>query len=144
MIVIDYCFSPIMNLQCITAVECDWPETPANKRRRVFCSQYEGYGAVCNCAAPLPLDTKAPDVSAINCQDSPPPQLIIISFLQFPNNNVRDVPVAVVASNRPHYLFSVRAYAYVCACVCVCVCTCTCTHMSVCGEGEEGEREKVN
>ena len=65
-------------------VECDWPQTAENQRRVTFCSKYEGYGALCHCANPLPLSIK-------------PLPLI--------PNNVDDVPVTVIASNRPFYLF---------------------------------------
>lgn len=65
-------------------VACDWPETKENNRRLKFCSKYEGYGSLCHCANPLPLSFK------------PLPL--------FPNN-IADVPVTVIASNRPIYLF---------------------------------------
>lgn len=65
-------------------VECDWPETAENRRRLKFCSKYEGYGSLCHCAKPLPLSFKP---------------------LPLTPNNVADVPVAVIASNRPFYLF---------------------------------------
>ena len=65
-------------------VECDWPMTTENKLRRAFCSKYEGYGALCHCAKPLPLLVKSPPLSP---------------------NNVAGVPVTIIASNRPLYLF---------------------------------------
>lgn len=65
-------------------VECDWPETKENKKRREFCSKYEGYGSLCHCAKPLSLSFKTPPLIP---------------------NNVADVPVTVIASNRPLYLF---------------------------------------
>ena len=46
-----------------SVVDCDWPDTPENRRRKAFCSKYEGYGALCHCANPLPLIIKAPKVS---------------------------------------------------------------------------------
>lgn len=64
--------------------ECDWPDNEENQRRRAFCNHIEGYGSVCSCADPAPLTF------------SPEP---------VPNNRVKDVPVAIVASNRPHYLY---------------------------------------
>jgi len=67
-----------------SAVECDWPSTPENHRRKAFCSRYEGYGSLCHCASPLPLNIKAPKLAS---------------------NNVADVPVSIIASNRPLYLF---------------------------------------
>ena len=65
-------------------VECDWPRTAENELRRSFCSKYEGYGALCHCAKPLPLSVKSPPLSP---------------------NNVANVPVSIIASNRPLYLF---------------------------------------
>ncbi|XP_066996973.1 protein O-linked-mannose beta-1,2-N-acetylglucosaminyltransferase 1 [Anabrus simplex] len=64
--------------------ECDWPDTEENRRRREFCNHIEGYGSVCSCSDPAPLIF------------SPEPVL---------NNQVHDVPVAIIASNRPHYLY---------------------------------------
>lgn len=71
-------------LKSESVTECDWPDTTENARRRVFCSKYEGYGSLCHCSAPLPLTIKP---------------------LPLTPNNVADVPVAVIASNRPLYLF---------------------------------------
>ncbi|KAF4532879.1 hypothetical protein B566_EDAN001482 [Ephemera danica] len=64
--------------------ECDWPDTAENKRRREFCSHIEGYGSVCSCSDPAPL---------------------IFNPEALDNNQVHDVPVAIIASNRPHYLY---------------------------------------
>uniref|UniRef100_A0A6A7G3Y6 Protein O-linked-mannose beta-1,2-N-acetylglucosaminyltransferase 1 n=1 Tax=Hirondellea gigas TaxID=1518452 RepID=A0A6A7G3Y6_9CRUS len=64
--------------------ECDWSESEENRRRREFCSHIEGYGSVCSCDQPAPL-----------------------TFTTEPllNNQVHDVPVSIIASNRPHYLY---------------------------------------
>ena len=43
-------------------VDCDWPDSAENRKRREFCMRYEGYGALCHCSNPLPLDTKPPKV----------------------------------------------------------------------------------
>ena len=67
------------------SVDCDWPNTLENMRRHRFCSKYEGYTSLCRCATPLPISIH------------PPYQLV--------PNRVADVPVAVIASNRPIYLF---------------------------------------
>lgn len=67
-----------------TSVECDWPRTSGNMRRSKFCARYEGYGALCHCARPLPLYTVLPPLVP---------------------NNIEGVPVTIIASNRPHYLF---------------------------------------
>ncbi|KAG8186088.1 hypothetical protein JTE90_003171 [Oedothorax gibbosus] len=65
--------------------ECgEWEEGEESKRRRAFCSHIEGYGSVCSCTHPAPLSF-APK--------------------QIENNRVHDVPVAIIASNRPHYLY---------------------------------------
>ncbi|XP_064626979.1 protein O-linked-mannose beta-1,2-N-acetylglucosaminyltransferase 1-like isoform X2 [Lineus longissimus] len=64
--------------------ECQWPDTAVNKRRREFCSKWEGYGSVCSCKDPAPLDLSADPL---------------------PSSNINDVPVVVVASNRPQYLY---------------------------------------
>ncbi|KAK3870180.1 hypothetical protein Pcinc_024567 [Petrolisthes cinctipes] len=64
--------------------ECEWPEGEEQHRRREFCGHIEGYGSVCACTDPAPL-----------------------SFTTEPllNNQVHDVPVTIIASNRPHYLY---------------------------------------
>ncbi|XP_050707297.1 protein O-linked-mannose beta-1,2-N-acetylglucosaminyltransferase 1-like [Eriocheir sinensis] len=64
--------------------ECSWPDTEENRRRQEFCGHIEGYGSVCSCTDPAPL-----------------------AFTTEPllNNQVHDVPVAIIASNRPHYLY---------------------------------------
>lgn len=36
-------------LQSVEASECQWEDTDANRRRKDFCSKYEGYGSVCSC-----------------------------------------------------------------------------------------------
>ena len=62
-----------------------WPaDSPDTARRRRFCDKVEGYGSVCSCRDPSPVTF------------SPPPVL---------NNQIADVPVAIIASNRPHYLY---------------------------------------
>lgn len=63
---------------------CDWPNTPQNARRTEFCSKFEGYGRLCDCSNPISLDS---------------------TFGSFSPNNVANVPVAVIASNRGPYLF---------------------------------------
>ncbi|KAL5487412.1 hypothetical protein EMCRGX_G020007 [Ephydatia muelleri] len=67
------------------ALMCEWPDTPTNHKRRMFCANYEGYGGLCNCATPLKFDMQAPRLPG--------------SSKDF------NIPVAVMASNRPHYLF---------------------------------------
>ncbi|XP_021923735.1 protein O-linked-mannose beta-1,2-N-acetylglucosaminyltransferase 1-like isoform X2 [Zootermopsis nevadensis] len=68
----------------VEASECDWVDTEENRRRREFCNHIEGYGSVCSCTDPAPLFFN--------------PEPVV-------NNEVRDVPVAIIASNRPHYLY---------------------------------------
>ena len=61
-----------------------WPHGEETRRRSQFCNKIEGYGSVCSCEDPSPIIF------------SPPPVL---------NNQISDVPVAIIASNRPHYLY---------------------------------------
>ncbi|XP_065904612.1 protein O-linked-mannose beta-1,2-N-acetylglucosaminyltransferase 1-like [Dysidea avara] len=71
---------PLANEQLI----CDWPDSKDNIARRNFCSRYEGYGELCDCSHPLPITIKTEPL---------------------PNNNVKNIPVGIIASNRPQYLF---------------------------------------
>ncbi|XP_059426948.1 protein O-linked-mannose beta-1,2-N-acetylglucosaminyltransferase 1 [Carassius carassius] len=64
--------------------ECHWADTELNRRRKLFCSKVEGYGSICSCKDPAPIEFN-PDL--------------------LPNNNVYNVPVAVIAGNRPNYLY---------------------------------------
>ncbi|KAJ9595636.1 hypothetical protein L9F63_013188 [Diploptera punctata] len=64
--------------------ECDWVDSEENRRRREFCNHIEGYGSVCSCTDPAPLLFNPEPVA---------------------HNEVHDVPVAIIASNRPHYLY---------------------------------------
>ncbi|GAB6028767.1 hypothetical protein CHUAL_004583 [Chamberlinius hualienensis] len=64
--------------------ECNWPDAEENKLRRAFCNRIEGYGSVCSCSDPAPITFN--------------PEPIV-------NSIVYNVPVAIIASNRPHYLY---------------------------------------
>ncbi|XP_053709483.1 protein O-linked-mannose beta-1,2-N-acetylglucosaminyltransferase 1 isoform X2 [Synchiropus splendidus] len=64
--------------------ECHWADTELNRRRKLFCSKVEGYGSICSCKDPAPIEF------------NPDP---------LPINNVFNVPVAVIAGNRPNYLY---------------------------------------
>lgn len=64
--------------------ECHWADTELNRRRKLFCSKVEGYGSICSCKDPAPIEF------------NPDP---------LPNNNVYNIPVAVIAGNRPNYLY---------------------------------------
>lgn len=64
--------------------ECHWPSSEINNRRKAFCSKVEGYGSVCQCDDPAPIVFY------------PPP---------LPDKRISQVPVAVIASDRPHYLY---------------------------------------
>ncbi|XP_055077170.1 protein O-linked-mannose beta-1,2-N-acetylglucosaminyltransferase 1 isoform X1 [Periophthalmus magnuspinnatus] len=64
--------------------ECQWADTELNRRRKIFCSKVEGYGSICSCKDPAPIEF------------NPEP-------LQ--NNKVSNIPVAVIAGNRPNYLY---------------------------------------
>ena len=70
---------PGQSLQCP-----GWGEGEEGRRRRKFCDKIEGYGSVCSCQDPSPISF------------SPPPVL---------NNQIANVPTAIIASNRPHYLY---------------------------------------
>ncbi|XP_033636550.1 protein O-linked-mannose beta-1,2-N-acetylglucosaminyltransferase 1-like [Asterias rubens] len=72
---------PLISLK---ETECNWPDTEANQRRRSFCNQVEGYGSLCSCDDPAPIEMK-------------PEKLL--------NNTVWNLPVVVIASNRPNYLY---------------------------------------
>uniref|UniRef100_A0A6I8RNW5 Protein O-linked-mannose beta-1,2-N-acetylglucosaminyltransferase n=1 Tax=Xenopus tropicalis TaxID=8364 RepID=A0A6I8RNW5_XENTR len=63
--------------------ECHWPDTELNRRRKRFCSKVEGYGSVCSCKDPTPIEFNPMPVK----------------------NKVTTVPVAVIAGNRPNYLY---------------------------------------
>ena len=72
--------------------ECkSWGDGEEVERRRTFCDSIEGYGSVCSCTHPAPLAFH------------PPPVL---------NNNIAGVPVAIIASNRPHYLYRCSSSLY--------------------------------
>uniref|UniRef100_A0A8C9Y8K3 Protein O-linked-mannose beta-1,2-N-acetylglucosaminyltransferase n=1 Tax=Sander lucioperca TaxID=283035 RepID=A0A8C9Y8K3_SANLU len=71
-------------VQLTASEECHWTDTELNKRRKLFCSKVEGYGSICSCKDPAPIEF------------NPDP---------LPNNNVFNVPVAVIAGNRPNYLY---------------------------------------
>ncbi|KAG1678559.1 Protein O-linked-mannose beta-1,2-N-acetylglucosaminyltransferase 1 [Nymphon striatum] len=71
-------------LTSVEESECDWGNNDEDLRRKDFCNRIEGYGSVCSCNDPTPLVFK--------------PQHLL-------ENRVYDVPVAVIASNRPHYLY---------------------------------------
>ncbi|XP_014288825.1 protein O-linked-mannose beta-1,2-N-acetylglucosaminyltransferase 1 [Halyomorpha halys] len=63
---------------------CQWPDTEETQRRLQFCNRIEGYGSVCSCDEPASLTFSPEPVE---------------------NNKVYEVPVIVIASNRPHYLY---------------------------------------
>ncbi|KAK2723356.1 hypothetical protein QYM36_001876 [Artemia franciscana] len=64
--------------------DCNWIDSPDNKRRREFCSQVEGYGTVCSCTNPAPV--KFP-------------------YQPLEHSVVENIPIIVLASDRPHYLY---------------------------------------
>ncbi|XP_062507410.1 protein O-linked-mannose beta-1,2-N-acetylglucosaminyltransferase 1-like [Corticium candelabrum] len=74
----------IVPTQSVSESECNWPESEENDRRKVFCNKFEGYGSLCDCHNPSP---------------------IVIDPRPLMNNRVANVPVAVIASNRPFYLY---------------------------------------
>ena len=56
-------------------VECEWLQSTANDRRKKFCSKYEGYDELCNCANPFPLTSISPVVSCVST-----PSLLLYLF----------------------------------------------------------------
>ncbi|XP_034564278.1 protein O-linked-mannose beta-1,2-N-acetylglucosaminyltransferase 1 [Notolabrus celidotus] len=64
--------------------ECHWADTELNRRRKLFCSKVEGYGSICSCKDPAPIEFNPDPLT---------------------NNHVFSVPVAVIAGNRPNYLY---------------------------------------
>ncbi|XP_054915408.1 protein O-linked-mannose beta-1,2-N-acetylglucosaminyltransferase 1 isoform X2 [Poeciliopsis prolifica] len=73
-----------VQLTAAEEAECHWADTELNRRRKLFCSKVEGYGSICSCKDPAPIEF------------NPDP---------LPSNNVFNVPVAVIAGNRPNYLY---------------------------------------
>eukprot|EP00794_Sanderia_malayensis_P017702 gene17702-19471_t len=63
---------------------CDYGTGEVAARRKTFCDKYEGYGSVCDCKNPSPIDLKGEPL---------------------PNNRVSELPVAVIAADRPQYLY---------------------------------------
>lgn len=43
-------------LICPTEAECHWADTELNRRRKIFCSKVEGYGSICSCKDPAPVE----------------------------------------------------------------------------------------
>jgi len=64
-----------------------WGTDEVARRRREFCDRYEGYGAVCACPSPLPIVGLASGPALPK------------------NSSLRSAPVAVIASDRPQYLY---------------------------------------
>lgn len=120
-----------------TEAECHWADTELNRRRKIFCSKVEGYGSICSCRDPAPIEFNPEPVRT--CSFTPVPSLLrllmivtrlkvhlsgephtlplksalavqfvsnsSVSLLQLQVNNVINVPVAVIAGNRPNYLY---------------------------------------
>merc|ERR1719494_85236 len=63
---------------------CKWGDDATSERRRQFCNKYEGYGDVCRCTNPAPIDLRGPPL---------------------PGSRVNHLPIAIIAANRPHYLY---------------------------------------
>ncbi|KAJ7354809.1 hypothetical protein OS493_029815 [Desmophyllum pertusum] len=64
-------------------VKCNWEDTMDNRRRREFCDKYEGHGDVCRCEDPVSVELTPP---------------------AFPDGSRLQIPIAIMASNRPSYL----------------------------------------
>ena len=63
---------------------CHWADMELNRNSCCFCSKIKGDGNMYSCKDPTPIEF------------SPDP---------LPDNKVLDVPVAVIAGNRPNYLY---------------------------------------
>ena len=63
---------------------CDYGADDAGNRRREFCKSYDGYGNVCKCHNFDAIDIKAKSLHS---------------------NKLSNIPVAIIASNRPYYLY---------------------------------------
>lgn len=116
-------------MYCASAeAECHWADTELNRRRKLFCSKVEGYGSICSCKDPAPIEfnpdpvrhemlnrhtqiilgaaRSTADVTKIGL--TRPGEFLSYIFVissQLLNNNVIGVPVAVIAGNRPNYLY---------------------------------------
>ena len=67
-------------------VKPHFEDDESSLRRRTFCERFEGYGSVCSCEEdPLPISNLAAKTVL--------------------NNRAADVPVTIIASNRPQYLY---------------------------------------
>ncbi|KAF6110799.1 protein O-linked mannose N-acetylglucosaminyltransferase 1 (beta 1,2-) [Phyllostomus discolor] len=60
--------------------ECHWADTELNRRRRRFCSKVEGYGSVCSCKDPTPIEfSPDPGTGPITCTaQGVSPQMITV------------------------------------------------------------------
>jgi len=75
-------------VECNFQHHADHDDPAANDRRRAFCQRVEGYGRVCDCKYPAPISLR-PEISAQTLQNYP----------------MGSVPIVVIASNRPYYLY---------------------------------------
>ncbi|XP_077980991.1 protein O-linked-mannose beta-1,2-N-acetylglucosaminyltransferase 1-like [Glandiceps talaboti] len=73
-----------IHLMPVEDSECNWPDTEVNRRRKSFCSRIEGYGSLCSCSDPAPIEMNPEPIA---------------------DNLISDIPVTVIASNRPNYLY---------------------------------------
>lgn len=97
--------------------ECHWADTELNRRRKIFCSKVEGYGSICSCKDPAPVEFNPEPVRKSSTSSDEKNQFNVngavrtcsrasaCSLLQLLVNNVIGVPVAVIAGNRPNYLY---------------------------------------
>lgn len=74
----------LVTLQSEDSASCSWEDSDVTRRRKEFCEKFEGYGSVCSCSNPAPLDIKTDPL---------------------PNGEKMTLPVAIIASNRPNYLY---------------------------------------
>ena len=77
----------------VSLSSCVWKEDTEAvvERRSYFCERYEGYGQLCDCRHPLPIEFYP---------------------LALENRNLDHIPVAVIASNRPRFVVVVSCFVY--------------------------------
>ncbi len=51
----------------ISEAECHWADTELNRRRKLFCSKVEGYGSICSCKDPAPIEFNPDPVRHASC-----------------------------------------------------------------------------
>ena len=76
----------LVRFEVSLSTKCLWKEDSEAviERRSYFCERYEGYGQLCDCVYPLPIEFYP---------------------VALENRNLDNIPVAIIASNRPRFVF---------------------------------------